>query len=163
LLEKGKCEAVQGLHQAKGYNVDGLSENAPTHHAAKCRYRHGARKSLGRRNKNTSTSAPTDSNHSTPVAAGLMPACVQLITAKESYIAWLPRTRAATRTTYTKVRWRSSVSLGRCAISSGRLSTAGNAGTRLAARHSCHTSRAARTEQGRTAVGRMQASAASAL
>ena len=34
----------RGLHQAKGHDVDGLSEDPPPHHAADCRYCQGARR-----------------------------------------------------------------------------------------------------------------------
>ena len=38
-------------------------------------------------NRKTNTSPATDSDQSTPMVAGLMPASLQQITAKESYIA----------------------------------------------------------------------------
>src|SRR4029450_1312026 len=58
-----------------------------------------ARNSLGPRNRKTTTSAATDSAHSTPTVAELMPAWVQRITAKESYMAWVTRTRAGSNVT----------------------------------------------------------------
>ena len=58
--------------------------------------------SAGPRTKNTSTSAATDSDQSTLTIAGLTPAARQRITAKASCMAWLPRTRAATSTSWRK-------------------------------------------------------------
>jgi MFS transporter, PPP family, 3-phenylpropionic acid transporter len=48
--------------------------------------------------RKTTTSAATDSDHSSPAVAGEIPAASQRITAKLSCIAWLPRIKAATST-----------------------------------------------------------------
>jgi hypothetical protein len=57
---------------------------------------------------NTSTSAPTDSDHNKLAVGGDTPASLQRITAKESCMAWLPSTSAAMVSTNLNSRSRNS-------------------------------------------------------
>jgi hypothetical protein len=54
----------------------------------------------GPRKKNTTTSAATDSDHKMLPTLELIPEAFQIIIAKESCIAWLPRIGAAARIRY---------------------------------------------------------------
>jgi hypothetical protein len=91
-VEERKGESVQRLNQCKRCNFGRLSDDpqrTTPQNAANANAPVGF-STLNRvvpMNRKTNTSPATDSDQSTPMVAGLMPASLQWITAKESYIA----------------------------------------------------------------------------